>query len=247
MGTLLVSTMTGKSASYAFVDDFNGPAGAPPDPAKWSFDVGGGGWGNNELQTYTSSRENSFLDGDGHLVVRVTKTVDAATGAVAYRSARLKTQSHFSQRFGHWEARLKIDSGRGLWPAWWTLGNNISSVGWPRSGEIDMVEDYGFSTVESSVHTAGGPRGFTSYSASVPNDQDFHVYRMDWSENGVSFLRDGVPYGSLSWPTSDGMPVNPDQSMFMLINMAVGGNVGAPPAGNVFPADLVVDYVRVWT
>jgi beta-glucanase (GH16 family) len=241
-------TGTGMGASYTFIDDFTGPAGSAPDPAKWSFDIGDGGWGNDELQTYTSTRENSFLDGAGHLVVRATKAVDPGTGAISYQSARLKTQSHFAQRLGHWEARLKIDSARGLWPAWWTLGQNISSVGWPRCGEIDMVEDYGFSTVESSVHTAGGPRGFTSYSASVPNDQDFHVFRMDWSESGISFLRDGVPHGTLSWPASSGgMPVNPDQPMFMLLNVAVGGSIGAPPPDTVFPADLVVDYVRVWT
>ena len=240
--------MTGMGASYTFIDDFTGPAESAPDPAKWSFDIGGGGWGNDELQVYTSNRKNSFLDGAGHLVVRVTKAVDPGTGAISYQSARLKTQSHFAQRLGHWEARLKIDSARGLWPAWWTLGQNISSVGWPRCGEIDMVEDYGFSTVESSVHTAGGTRGFTSYSSSVPSDQDFHVFRMDWSESGISFLRDGVPYGTLSWPASSGsMPVNPDQPMFMLLNVAVGGNIGAPPPDTVFPVDMVVDYVRVWT
>ncbi|WP_337994104.1 glycoside hydrolase family 16 protein [Actinomycetospora callitridis] len=235
---------------YTFVEDFDGPAGTGPDESKWTFDVGGGGWGNGELQTYTRSRANSFLDGRGHLVIRATRTTLPRPGnaeEIVYHSARLKTVDRFAQRYGHWEARMKIESRPGLWPAWWMLGDNYPVVGWPRSGEVDMVEDYGFSAVESSVHTSRDVPSITSYSGGTANDSTFHTFRMDWSPEGVAFARDDVPYAGVSWaPEDPNVPIDPPQPMFMLLNLAVGGTIGAPPPEVAFPVDLVVDYVKVW-
>lgn len=235
---------------YTFVDDFNGPAGAAPDPSRWAFDVGGGGWGNGELQTYTESRANSFLDGHGNLVIRATRTVLSRPGhpdQTAYQSARIKTIDRFAQRYGHWEARMKIDSQRGLWPAWWMLGDDYPTVGWPLCGEVDVVEDYGFSAVESSVHTSTKPPDVASYSGGTANDSAFHTFRMDWSPEGVSFSRDGIRYAGTIWaPEGPHAPIDPPRPMLMLLNLAVGGSIGTPPPDATFPVDLVVDYVKVW-
>jgi len=232
---ILLTMITIPSRQYTFVDDFNGSAGTAPDPAKWTFDLGGGGWGNNELQTYTDSRKNSFLDGDGNLVIRATRHYGA------YESARLTTAGRFDQRYGHWEARIKIDSRAGMWPAWWLLGNNISTVGWPRCGEIDMMEDYGYSAVESSVHT-GTADDVRSFSGGTGNDSEFHVFSMDWSPEGISYSRDGTEYAAHKWDEENPDPSRP---MFMLLNLAVGGKIGDPPPDTAVPVDLVVDYVRV--
>ena len=134
-----------KSTQFAFEDDFTGPAGAAPDPSKWTYDLGGGGWGNNELEVYTNSRTNSFLDGDGHLVIRATKS------GRTFHSARLKTIGKFAKYRGTFEARIKLDIQRGLWPAWWAIGANFPEVGWPACGEVDMLENYGGSIAETSV------------------------------------------------------------------------------------------------
>jgi beta-glucanase (GH16 family) len=237
---ILVVTMTSYDhETYTFADEFNGSAGAAPDPAKWTHDLGGGGWGNNELQTYTNSRKNSFLDGQGNLVIRATEREGY------YSSARLTTANSFSQRYGHWEARIKINSQTGVWPAWWMLGDNFSSVGWPRCGEVDMVEDYGFSAVESSVHTrTDNQPAVRSFAGGTGNDSDFHVFSMDWTPEGITFSRDGEQYAAHVWNANG--PSDPPRPMFMLLNVAVGGKIGDPESHTVFPADLVVDYVRVW-
>jgi beta-glucanase (GH16 family) len=241
-----LSVLAANDTPYAFVDDFTGPSGSPPDPRLWSFDIGDGGWGNNELQVYTDSRMNSFLDGDGHLVLRASSHFDS-TGRQVYDSARLKTQGKFAQRQGHWEARIKVNSTGGFWPAWWMLGSNIATVGWPACGEIDMLEDFGYSTVASSVHTRDGSGKLRSSSASTPNDDKFHVFRLDWSENRMVFSRDGQQYGAVKF-AADGTetPAQPNSTMFMLLNVAVGGNAGRPSAGGPTQAEMVIDYVRVW-
>jgi beta-glucanase (GH16 family) len=236
------------SPHYTFIDDFDGPAGSAPDPAKWTYDVGDGGWGNEELQVYTDSRENSQVDGQGHLVLRAVETEQPGLQTPSYTSARIKTQERFSQRYGHWEARLRINSTTGAWPAWWAMGENIGSVGWPRCGEIDMFEDFGHSTVESSIHSVDDDGELRSRSFATDNDSEFHTYRMDWTTDSVAFFRDGVRYGGLQWPNGEPseLPVNPDHPIFMLLNLAVGGNAGTPPRTGQFPIELVVDYVKVW-
>lgn len=244
MGLGIAEIMSGRPR-YTFADDFDGPAGSAPDPAKWGYDLGGGGWGNDELETYTSSRENSFLDGNGNLVIRATKS--AGQGATAYRSARLKTLGKFSQYHGTFEARIKLDPQQGTWPAWWMMGANIGTVGWPKCGEVDILENFGDSAdVATSIHTPNGA-GFGTYTkrGTTTVNGAWHTWRVQWAPAGFTFFKDGTQYlhvgpGHLpNWPFSSGVP------MFMLLNLAIGGAAGSP-ANTRFPVDMLVDYVRVW-
>jgi len=131
-------------------DEFNQPDGSSPDATKWTYDTGGGGWGNNELEYYTSRTNNARIAG-GMLVIEADK--ENYQGS-SYTSARLKTQGKWSWRYGRMEARIKIPRGQGMWPAFWMLGTNITSVGWPTCGEIDIMENIGKEpgTVHGTVH-----------------------------------------------------------------------------------------------
>jgi len=234
--------------TYTFEDDFTGPAGSAPDQVKWAYDLGGGGWGNNELEIYTSSTENVYVDGNSNLVVRAVKTVRGS--GLSYTSARLKTQGKFSQLGGRFQARIKLNSQPGLWPAFWLLGQDITTVGWPHCGEIDIAEDFGHSVVESSVHA---PDGTSTYGVSgdITSDTDWHVYQLDWDATGFVFSRDGTAYLTVpntfcpesAWVFGPAEPNN--GGMFILLNLAIGGNAGTPPASVQFPVEMLVDYVRV--
>ncbi len=245
-GAVALSRLWPTSSHYTFADDFNGPAGSAPDPAKWAYDLGDGGWGNDELEVYTSSRQNSFLDGHGNLVLRATKTVNG--GQVTYRSARLKTLGTFSQYHGTFEARIKINPQDGLWPAWWMMGTDITKVGWPKCGEVNILENFGGAPdAVTSLHTPNATEaGSDARRASVPVDAAWHVWRMQWNAGGFTFFKDGTPYQHVSpgdmrnWVFSSGVP------MFMLLNLAIGGIAGTPPSSAHFPVNMLVDYVRVW-
>jgi beta-glucanase (GH16 family) len=234
---------------YTFNDDFDGPAGSAPDPAKWTYDLGAGGWGNNELETYTGSRTNSYIDGKSNLVIAATE----ANGV--YFSARLKTQGRFSQIGGHFEARIKLASQLGVWPAFWLLGQDISKIGWPGCGEIDIYENFGYcSDVSSSVYAQKSGSNTYEYHSTIADDGNWHVYRADVDAGGITFSRDGYEYGhcpntfcpSAAWKFG---PQEPDNGgMYFLLNIAVGGNSSQspPPATTKFPATMLVDYVRAW-
>ena len=146
----------------AFKDEFNGPAGSMPDPAKWTAETGGGGWGNQELEYYTNSADNAHLDGAGSLVINAIKLtpplgLSCWYGPCQYTSARLITKGKFDLKYGRFEARIKVPRGQGVWPAFWMLGNNIDTAGWPQSGEIDIMENIGRepSIVHGTVHGPG--------------------------------------------------------------------------------------------
>lgn len=231
-------------------DEFNGAAGSPPDPSKWAFDLGGNGWGNHELETYTNSPDNVAQDGSGNLVIQVLKT-----GANSYTSARLKTQGKFAVQYGKIEARIRIPFGQGIWPALWMLGADIGQAGWPASGEIDIMENIGKepSTVHGTIH---GP-GYSGGSAiggpgALPGGHrfadDFHVYGVEWSADSIAFLIDGAKYFEV---TPDKLPTGKtwvyQHSFFLLMNVAVGGNwPGNPDSTSTFPQRMLVDWVRVW-
>jgi beta-glucanase (GH16 family) len=240
---------------YTFQDEFDGPAGSPPDPARWCYDLGAGGWGNNELQTYTDNPRNVFQDGRSHLVIRATRQMIPANGdgppSTRYHSARITTRDRFAQSGGSFEARIKVASRRGLWPAFWLMGQDLGPAGWPNCGEVDVLEDFGFSTAQSSVHAPAGGDAVHTAHRDLPSDCDWHVYRLDWTASGMSFSRDGDRYLTVdrdfcpasAWVYGPGAPHN--GGMFLLLNLAVGGSVGSPPAEVRFPVDLMVDYVRV--
>jgi beta-glucanase (GH16 family) len=237
--------------SYAFRDEFDGPAGAPPDPARWSHDLGAGGWGNGELQSYTDSPVNAFQDGRSHLVIRATRQPATDGPGYRYHSARITTRDAFCQLGGIFEARIKVDSRRGLWPAFWLMGQTHATAGWPACGEVDVMEDFGYSAVQASVHAPAGGISLHSAHHDLPSDDGWHVYRLTWDAGGMTVSADGRPFLAVgrdfcppgSWVFGPGEPHN--GGMFLLLNLAVGGSVGDPPPDAGFPVDLMVDYVRV--
>ena len=244
--------------TLAWSDDFNGPDGSSPDLKKWSYDIGGNGWGNNELEYYTNRTQNAQIKG-GNLVI--TAQQEAYTGADGvtrnYTSARLKTQGLFSQAYGRFEARIKIPAGQGMWPAFWMLGNDITSVGWPKCGEIDIMENIGKEpgTVHGSLHgpSTSGPTSDLSAPFSLPAGQnfagDFHLYAVEWEPGTIRFYVDTNLYATFTssqWPAGGAWVF--DHPFFILLNVAVGGSwPGSPDSTTVFPQQMLVDYVRVYT
>jgi beta-glucanase (GH16 family) len=247
--TPAMQVSAGTGARLVWSDEFNGPAGAPLDRSKWAYDLGGGGWGNQELETYTNSPENVFQDGNGHAILRALR---AASG---YTSARIKTQGKFDAQYGRIEARIKIPYGQGIWPAFWMLGNDIGTVGWPACGEIDIMENIGREpgTVHGTVHgpgySGGGAIGRAfSLAAGKQFADDFHVYGVEWSPQSVEFFADGSKYFEVT-PASlpAGRTWAYQHPFFLLLNVAVGGTwPGNPDATTTFPQEMQVDWVRVW-
>jgi beta-glucanase (GH16 family) len=237
-------------------DEFTAPDGSAPDPAKWTYDIGGSGWGNNELETYTSRPQNVFIQGGNLVIQALQETYTGPDGITRdYTSARLKTQKLFTQTYGRFEARIKIPYGQGLWPAFWMLGSDINTVGFPACGEMDIFENIGRepSTVYGSIH---GP-GYVSVSNlsaayTLPGGQkfsdDFHLFAVEWTPSAIRFYVDGVLYETLT-PAS--LPAGTtwvfDKPFFMILNVAVGGDwPGSPDSTTVFPQTILVDYVRVY-
>jgi beta-glucanase (GH16 family) len=246
-------------------DEFNGAAGAFPDSTHWGYDVGNnGGWGNGESEFYcaagssaapcSSANPNVFMNGSGSLVIRARR--DAAG---TWTSTRMLTSGKFTVQYGRIEARMKLVAASGLWPAFWMLGSNIGSVGWPSCGEVDIMEwvdNYGPSVTSSALHGpgyAGG--GNIGVQSGFPNgtrvdDPGFHIYGVIWSPDKIEFYRDtitnitrtitpaNIPPGT-SWAYN--------HPFFILLNQAVGGNWFPGPDGST-PAvnDMLVDYVRVY-
>ena len=257
----LVSAQTRiSSRKPVFKDEFNKAANTPIDATKWTAEIGGGGWGNEELQYYTNSPENAYHDGRGNLVVKAIKlapplNLDCWYGKCRYTSARLVTKEKFERKYGRFEARIKIPRGQGMWSAFWMLGNNIDTVGWSTCGEIDVMENIGREplTVHGTIH---GPGYSGANAVGAPfdsaNDQEFadnfHVYATEWTENKIAFYVDGKLFKTI---TPQDLPAEKDwvydHPFFMILNLAVGGNWGGvPDETTVFPRQMLVDYVRVY-
>jgi beta-glucanase (GH16 family) len=241
-----------------WADDFNGAAGTAPDGSKWGHDIGGSGWGNNELEYYTSSTSNAAMDGQGHLVITARRENPAGYGcwygSCTYTSARLNTSGKFSQQYGHIEASIKMPRGQGIWPAFWALGDNIGSVGWPNSGEMDIMETIGSTTGTNhgSMHGPGYSGGSPlTGTYTLPNGQSladaFHTYAIDWSPNLVSFSVDGNVYETHTPADTNGNPWVFNHPFFLILNVAVGGNwPGSPNGSTVFPQQMLIDYIHVY-
>ncbi|MEU9884909.1 family 16 glycosylhydrolase [Sphaerisporangium sp. NPDC051011] len=237
-------------------DEFNGAAGSAVDASKWRFDIGGSGWGNNELQYYTDSTRNAAMDGAGNLVITARKENPANYqchyGTCQYTSARLLTSATFTRAYGRFEARMKLPRGQGIWPAFWMLGNDLGSVGWPNSGEIDIMENIGRepSTVHGTIHGPGysGAGGIgAGYSIGGAFADAFHTFAVDWSPNLIVWYVDGNEYQRRTPADLGGNRWVFDHPFFMIMNLAVGGYwPGNPDGSTTFPQSLTVDYVRVY-
>lgn len=234
-----------------WADEFNGPKGAPPDKSKWSHDIGGGFWGNNELEYYTNKTSNVFQE-NGNLVLRARE--EEIVG-YPYTSGRLKTRLKFETTYGRFEGRIKIPYGQGIWPAFWMLGNTVGSVTWPLCGEIDIMENIGKepSTIHGTVHGPGysGGNGIGrpySLENNLRFADDFHVFAIEWEPNVIRWYVDGKLYHTL---TSSDIPEGTkwvyDHPFYLILNLAVGGGwPGYPDDSTKFPQSMLIDYVRVY-
>ena len=233
-----------------WADEFTGPAGTPPDTARWVHDIGTD-WGNNQLEYDTARPENVSLDGAGHLAI--TARAEPWLGR-DYTSGRINTRGRFEQAQGRFEARMKLPRGQGLWPAFWLLGANFGTVGWPECGEIDIMEFRGQEPgqLHGSLHGPGYSGGSAvTRTYSVPGttlDSGFHDYAVEWSTNRIVWYLDGTAYFTV---TPRDLPPGGrwvfDHPFFVILNLAVGGGfVGPPDATTSFPQQLLVDHVRVF-
>jgi beta-glucanase (GH16 family) len=238
-----------------WADEFNGVDGAPPDANKWIAESGGNGWGNNELEYYTARSQNLHQE-NGHLVIEALKERFTGSDGVRrdYTSARIKTQGRFSQKYGRIEARIQIPSGRGACPAFWMLGDDYETAGWPSCGEIDIMESVGSNSgvVQGSLHGPGysGLNPLTSaYQLPRGRFSDaYHIFAVEWEPQSVRFYVDDKLYATRK-PTD--LPSSKhwvyDHPFFIVLNLAVGGNMpGDPDESTVFPQRMLVDYVRVY-
>jgi beta-glucanase (GH16 family) len=244
------------SWNLVWYDNGDGAANTLPDSSKWRFDTGGGGWGNNELETYTNRVQNARYDGAGNLVIEARAENYTGSDGINrnYTSARLQTGATFSQAYGRMEARIKIPYGQGIWPAFWMLGTNIGGVGWPSCGEIDIMENVGYepNTVHGTIHGPGysGGNGIgLGYNTGSPLANAFHVYAVEWEPNVIRWYIDNTLYETR---TPADLPAGTtwvyDHNFFMILNLAVGGGwPGNPDGSTVFPQQMTVDYVRVYT
>jgi beta-glucanase (GH16 family) len=237
-------------------DEFDGPAGAPADPKSWTAELGGE-WGDNELQQYTDRPENVQQDGKGHLVITADRETYSGPDGVTrdYTSARLTTYEKFDFRYGRVEARIKVPRGKGLVSGFWGLGADIHEVGWPESGEFDVVEVLGEKprVAHGSLHGPGiGEHGWAQtaeYEADEPLSHDWHVYAVNWTPERFTFSIDGHVY---STRTADGLPGGArwtfeDRDFHLLLTLSVGGPwAGAPDETTPWPARMLVDWIRVW-
>lgn len=216
----------------------------------WTFDLGGGGWGNQEWQAYTNRPENVRVE-NGMLVIEARRE-EELVGGREYSSARLKTQGLQAWQYGRIEARMKLPSGQGIWPAFWMLGENINKKMWPACGEIDIMEFIGkepdqiYATVHGPGYSGGDGIGSSLTTSAQSLKTDFHVYAVEWEGNEIRWYFDDQQYFKI---TSENVPAEWafDHPFFILLNLAVGGRwPGYPDETTVFPQFLYVDYVRVY-
>ena len=252
-------------ASWQLVwsDEFNDAAGAAPNARVWGNEVGDGtaygipGWGNDELEYYTGGAGNAAADGRGNLVI-TTKAADGSLqcyyGPCKYTSARLLTKNRFEVAYGRVEARVKVPVGAGLWPAFWMLGTDIDRVGWPMTGEIDIMEHVGrlpneiFGTLHGPGYSGGNSYGKV-VDLGVPVADDFHTFAVEWQPDRITWYLDGFLYftATPADPFLAGKQWVYNHPFYMLLNVAVGGNFGgAVSPDTIFPQQTLVDYVRLY-
>lgn len=244
-----ITPLTYPGYSLVWSDEFNGTS---LDPSIWNQEIGNGsgGWGNNELESYTGSLKNTFVS-NGNLIIEARKET---IGAFNYTSGRMTTQDKKFFKFGRIDIRAKLPVSKGMWPALWMLGKNISSVGWPGCGEIDIMELIGTnpSTIYGTLHWSNAGGSHASKGANYPlpagdYSKEFHVFSIIWALNNISWYVDDQKYLDISISDLGGAdyPFNSDQ--FFIFNVAVGGNwPGSPDYNTEFPQRMFVDYIRVF-
>ncbi len=228
-------------------DDFT--SGTTVDASKWTFETGGNGWGNNELQYYTPGANSTISGG----ILTITAKKETLQGR-DYTSSRMITKGKGDWLYGRFEIRAKLPKGRGTWPAIWLLSSDNAYGNWPASGEMDIMEHVGYdpNNVHATIHTSvyNGQRGTQKSAVKFIADATdaFHIYRIDWTPFAVRAFIDGVQYfeytnnntSYTAWPFN--------KPFFLILNIAVGGNWGGVQGvdNTIFPATMQVDYVKVF-
>ena len=224
-------------SNLVFSDEF--ATDGAPDPSKWSYDLGAGGWGNGELQTYTNNPANAVVQG-GNLVITAVRNGNS------YTSARLKSENKYEFRYGKVEFRAKLPAGAGTWPALWMLGQNYATNTWPACGEIDIMEHKGFepNIIHGTVHYTGRSAGnaVTSRITATNVSSTYHIYKVIWSPQSIRFYVDNVLFHTVL--NTNSLPFNSD--FFLIMNVAMGGTFGGPVDPAFTQSSMSVDYVRVY-
>lgn len=230
----------GVKLSLVWSDEFD-TAGAP-NPSKWGYDLGGGGWGNNELENYTSRTDNVLVS-NGTLKIIAKK--ESYNGS-SYTAARLLTKGLYSFQYGKIEIMAKLPAAQGTWPGLWMLGNNINTVGWPACGEIDIMEQNGSAknTIYGTMHypSQQGQYGDGSTTTLYDASTSFHKYSAIWTTNSIQLLVDDMVFYTLANKSS--FPFN--QPFFIIFNVAMGGNFGGTVDPNFTQDQMEIDYIRVY-
>jgi beta-glucanase (GH16 family) len=238
------------SMNIVWSDEFDGTA---IKNNIWTYDIGSGGWGNNEREYYTSRTNNAYVsNGLLHIVARAENY-----GGASYTSARMKSEGLFSLKYGRVEWRAQLPAGSGLWPALWMLGTNIASIGWPGCGEIDVMENKGSNTgfAQGSIHSGSDATAIYNFTDGGATT-NFNTYTLDWTTNAILFYVNGHLYETqTNWgsSTGNGYPFPFNQPFFLIMNLAIGGNyLGNPTtnainSGTTFPSEVLVDYVRLYS
>ncbi len=237
-----------------WADEFDAPDGASPDPERWSFNTGGGGWGNGERQYYTDRAENAVIE-DGVLRICAREEEEPYRG-YRYTSARLVTKRKGDWTYGRFEVRARLPAGQGVWPAIWMLPSHMAYGGWPMGGEIDIMEMVGHDPirVHGTLHY-GDPHTYTGHYYVLRTGDtfadDFHTFSLEWEPGEIRWYVDGYYYQTQTeWFTSKldaEYPAPFDRPFHLLLNVAVGGRwPGNPDETTEFPECMAVDYVRVY-
>ncbi len=216
----------------------------------WTHEIGGDGWGNNELEYYTNRPDNSRVE-DGNLIIEARN--DSLEGH-EFTSARMITKGKKDFLYGRIEVKAKLPTGVGTWPAIWMLGNNIGEIGWPDCGEIDIMENVGFDpdTIHTNIHTKAynhmiGTNKGNKIEVKAPY-ADFHVYAVEWFADSMNFFVDDQKYFSFQ-NEKTGNDVWPfDKPHYLILNIAIGGGWGGQRGidYSIFPQQMMVDYVRYY-
>jgi len=230
----------GVKLSLFWSDEFN--TDGAPDPNKWNYDTGAGGWGNNELEYYTNRPTNVIVQGG---VLKITANAENYMGS-SYTSARILTQNKFDFTYGHVDIRAMLPAGLGTWPALWMLGSNINTVPWPGCGEMDIMEQKGsqLNTIYGTLHYPGhsGANGNGATTTISNSTTQFHIYSIDWSPTAIKISVDGVVFQTVA--NSPGLPFN--LNFFFIFNVAMGGDFAGPVDPNFVSATMQIDYIRVY-
>jgi beta-glucanase (GH16 family) len=259
-------TLNIPSGTLVWSDEFSNSTNSntQPNPLVWTYDTGNSGFGNSELENYcawgsstspcSAASPNAYLGADGYLHIVAQQPT---AGTAVYTSARLKTQGLFSFQYGRIEARMQLPESQGIWPAFWLMGNSIATINWPACGELDVMEhingnnpgNKGFDWVQGSIHGTGLDGG-TQYHPAGFSATAWHTYGMIWTPGQIQYYVDSPTnvYATFTPSTQPGVWPFDQGPQFVIMNLAVGGSwPGSPDATTVFPSQVVVDYLRIYT